>query len=375
MLSSIRSRRPGGTHVLLCTGALWLAVTLGGPAQAQGTGDAYAQVNAALVTGHVVPAYTALNAATDALAGVTHSYCAGDGSYSLDRVQTAFRDASRAWMGAEHLGFGPAEFSMRNLRMNFWPQARGKVHDAVAAALAPDADADAEAKPVDQRSFALQGLPAMEYLVFASPQLAAGTSRCDLAVAVSANMQVIAADILAEWTGGDTPYSRTATSAGPGNAAYPAAADVTLDLFRSLHDGLQRISALKLDPALGKDAASARPALAEATLSGNGLDNIRQNLAALEVLYLGRNDDGLTQLVRMNTDDPKLDALMRKAFQQTRATADSVMLALPLAVSDPAERPKLEKLSTQIRALRQISAERLAPALKLSVGFNSLDGD
>jgi len=349
-----------------------MAGTLAAPAQAKGlTDEAYAQVNAALINGHVVPAYVRLASVTEALAGVTAAYCAGDALHSLENLQSAHKETSAAWMGAEHLGFGPAEFFMRNLRMNFWPQARGKVSDAVDRALAPDA----EAKPVDQRSFALQGLPAMEYLLFALPQLEAKTPRCDLAVAVSGNMQAIASDVLAEWTGGNTPYAATATSAGPDNATYPKASDVTLDLFRSLHDGLQRISTLKLDPALGKDIKRARPALAEASLSGSGMANIRQSLMALEQLYLGRDDDGLTRLTRMSADDPKLDALMRKAFQQTREMADSLALALPQAVSDVAERPKLKKLSKQVRALRQICADRLAPALKLSVGFNSLDGD
>lgn len=349
-----------------------MAGTLAAPAQAQElTDEAYAQVNASLITGHVVPAYARLASATDALADAATSYCAEDPATSLEMVRTTFKETGAAWMGAGHLGFGPAEFFMRNLRMNFWPQARGKVSNAVDGALA----SDAEAKPVDQRSFALQGLPAMEYLLFASPQLEAKTPRCELAIAVSGNMQAIASDVLAEWTGGDTPYGATAVSAGPDNATYPKASDVTLDLFRSLHEGLQRISTLKLDPALGKDIKRARPALAEATLSASGMANIRQSLIALEQLYLGRDDDGLTRLTQMSANDPKLDALMRKAFQQTRETADSVALALPQAVSDVAERPKLEKLSKQVRALRQICADRLAPALKLSVGFNSLDGD
>jgi len=372
LLSSIRFNRPTKLRPLMGAGYACVASMMFVPAYAQGLDDAaYAQVNASLVTDHVIPAYTRLASATDVLASTTASYCSAEAVQSLSAVQVAFKDASKAWAGVEHLGFGPAEFFMRNLRMNFWPQARGKVSDAVASVLEPDADA----KPVDQRSFALQGLPAMEHLVFASPQLEAGTPRCDLAVAVSGNMQRLAFDVLTEWTSGDVPYSTTAISAGSDNATYAAASDVTLDLFRSLHDGLQRISTLKLDPALGKDAETARPALAEATLSGSGMDNIRYNLVALEQLYLGTNDDGLTQLTQMNAEDAKLDALMRKAFQKTRETADRVRLALPQAVSDDAERQKLEKLSRQVRALRQICAERLAPALNLSVGFNSLDGD
>lgn len=341
------------------------------------TASAYADVNAALVSGHVVPAYAALASTTDALAVTTASYCNDDADASAEGLKTAFRNASDAWMGVEHLRFGPAELFMRNLRLNFWPQARGKVSDAIAAALS--SDEGLETKSVDQRSFAVQGLPAMEYLVFTSFEdghgLVPNTPRCAMARAVSTNMQALAADVLTEWTDGDTPFEAVMTHPGPDNALYKTPSDVTLVLFRSLHDGLQRISSLKLVPVLGKDLDTARPGLAEAALSDNGVDNLKLNIAALETLYLGAADDGLTVLTQASTQDAKLDALMRKAFVKTRETADSILLPLPQAVVDAEERVKLEKLSKQLRALRQIVAERLAPALGLSIGFNSLDGD
>jgi predicted lipoprotein len=44
-------------------------------------------------------------------------------------------------------------------------------------------------------------------------------------------------------------------------------------------------------------------------------------------------------------------------------------------VIDPTARPNVEKLHLEVRALRQIIAQRLAPALGFEVGFNALDGD
>ena len=46
-----------------------------------------------------------------------------------------------------------------------------------------------------------------------------------------------------------------------------------------------------------------------------------------------------------------------------------------VATTDPALRPQVEKLAIQVQALKQIVRNRLAPALDLAVGFNSLDGD
>ena len=59
----------------------------------------------------------------------------------------------------------------------------------------------------------------------------------------------------------------------------------------------------------------------------------------------------------------------------TRETADTIALPLPRAVRDETEREKVEKLLTQITALRQIVERRLARAVDLQIGFNALDGD
>lgn len=66
---------------------------------------------------------------------------------------------------------------------------------------------------------------------------------------------------------------------------------------------------------------------------------------------------------------------MHKAFRLTSATAQSIDGPIEKAAADPALRPPVEKLAKQVRALRQIVRDRLAPALGLAVGFNALDGD
>ena len=66
---------------------------------------------------------------------------------------------------------------------------------------------------------------------------------------------------------------------------------------------------------------------------------------------------------------------MRRGFERVFATLDGVGLPLDKAVEDPAARPKVETLVTELKALRQLVAQELAPALDLAVGFNALDGD
>ena len=115
------------------------------------------------------------------------------------------------------------------------------------------------------------------------------------------------------------------------------------------------------------------PRLAESRLSGRSLGNVIDNLAALRALYEGENGPGLGDLAR--TADPKLHKLLRKAFRITLGTARDIGRPLEEAAADAALRPKAEKLALQVRALKQIVRDRLAPALGFPVGFNALDGD
>jgi hypothetical protein len=115
--------------------------------------------------------------------------------------------------------------------------------------------------------------------------------------------------------------------------------------------------------------------LAESWRSGRSLENIRRNLEAAEALYLGEGGFGFSAVVRDTLHDVELDDLLRHAFAQTRETSRSVTVPLRDAVSSEVMRPRLEQLLTEMTALRALLVRRLAPALGVPVGFNSLDGD
>ena len=226
-------------------------------------------------------------------------------------------------------------------------------------------------------STAVQGLPAAEVLLFGagSADMAAqtGAPGCGLLQAVASNMRGMAAGIRAGWRQGEHPFAQFLAEPGPQNPYFQDHREATLSFFRALHDTLQLIADVKLRPVVGEAVASARPRMAESRPSGRSLRNVIDNLQALQALYRGEGGPGLGSLVE--TGDPKLDRLLRKAFRLTIATARSITRPLGEAVLDPALRPRTEKLTIQVQALRQIVRDRLAPALALSVGFNALDGD
>jgi len=264
---------------------------------------------------------------------------------------------------------------MRSFRLYFWPEARGKVAEAVRELLASGDEGALAPERFREASVAVQGLPAVEHLLYGDGDVAAGTARCRLLAAIAANMRDMAAGIVADWRGGDVAFARTVAAPGPDNPYFATHQDATLAFFKGFHGGLQLIADVKLKPVVGDTIETARPHLAESRPSGRALDNIAVNLAALEALYLGESGPGLSALVRDHGGDAQLDPLMRKAFRMTLETARGIEGPLAEAVSDPAKRPAVEKLTTQVLALKQIVKTRLAAALDLQVGFNALDGD
>ena len=357
-------------------GAILLAVTSAPRAQEIAPAD-YARVNAALIENHALPRYERLAKATDAFAAVTAGFCGKRNGARHESLRTRFHEAMDAWMGVQHLRFGPVEFQLRGHRVYFWPQARGKVAGAVAEVVAADEDRVALAARIARANVAVQGLLAAEVLIFddryLGPAGGGGAEGCGLLTAVAANLQTMAAEILTEWTTGDASFARRMVTPGPDNPYVEDHAAGTLAFFQSLHDSLQLTVDVNLAPVIGDSAQEVRPVLAESRLSGRSQRNIVATLEALEALYAGEGGAGLGELTAAT--NPKLDRLMRKAFRLTLATARSIDRPIERAASDPALRPPVTKLATQVQALKQIVRDRLAAALGLTVGFNAFDGD
>ncbi len=340
--------------------------------------DAFARVNAALVETHALPRYRQLAAATEAFAAAAGDFCAAPGEAAArDRVRARFQEAMGAWMGVEHLRFGPIEILMRGHRFYFWPQARGKVTAAVRGVIAAGDEAAVRPSRIRQANVAIQGFLAAEVLLYGDEALraggGAGATGCALLTAIAANMRAMAADIRAGWQDGSDAFARTVTRPGPENGYFHDHKEATRAFFKGLHDSLQLIADVKLKPVIGDSPEKARPRLAESRLSGRSLGNVIDNLAALRALYEGEDGPGLGDLIR--TADPELHKLLRKAFRLTLGTARGIGRPLEEAAVDAALRPKAGKLALQVRALRQIARDRLAPALGFPVGFNALDGD
>lgn len=340
----------------------------------------YRTLNRALVANHVIVRQQALAQHTATLAQTVDTWCTQPGDETRAALDAAWKSATDAWQGIQHVRFGPVELYMRAMRMSFWPDPRNNVGRQLDELMSGSTPATLTPERFSRSSIAVQGFPALERLLTDDkPGVAAATSgqseRCTVLQAITTNIAGIARDTLTEWQQGEASFSKVVEAAGQAGTHYQSPSEATQDFFKSLHTAIELVADHKLARPLGGQIAHARPQLAESWRSERSLEHIRSNLAAAEALYLGEGGPGFAWLAGEVGGDTALDTLLRKAFAQTRASADAIRLPLEQAISDPIERPRVEKLAREAAALKALLAQRLTVAAGIPVGFNALDGD
>ena len=352
------------------------ALTLSLPARAA---DVLETLNRQLADEVLIPAYQRFADAAAGLGTAIAGFCAAPDPARLADARHAFEQALDAWERVQPIVFGPARAGGRTMIIQLFPDTRDAVNRQLAKALAAREPALVAAGGLDGKSVALTGFPALEQILYDDARLPAPGARseaadyaCALAAAIGRNLAAQAAALLDDWQrpGG---FREAVLTAAAGNDTYQSVDEAAGDYLKSLHTALQATIALKLEGPLGKSLDGAKPMRAEAWRSGRSLASIRANLETAQALYA--SPGGFGDALRAQPDEGQLDDAMRRGFERVFATLDGVGLPLDKAVEDPAARPKVETLVTELKALRQLVAQELAPALDLAVGFNALDGD
>lgn len=375
-----RSSRAGRLIAALCLVplALWTSGS-SAPAQERAGQADYARVNAAIAEGHVIPRYERFAAAAASFEQSARSFCAAAAPRKPDSARAAFNAAMDAWMAVEHVRMGPIGAENRRYRIEFWPDRNGLTAKHLRRLLATPDDSLATPERLASARVSIQGFPAAEFLLFdpeavAVLESAAGSAHaCLLLTAITGNLAHMARRLDAEWREGARPFLDEIRSPGGERAIFESHKDVTAELVESLHFTLQGLANIKVARPLGDNAAAARPRRSESWRSRRSMRNVVVNLEALQALYEGEAGPGLKDL--MGESEAKLAKLLSKAFRQTIATARSVDVPFSEAITDPAARKTLERLSLQLRALSQLVGDRLPPALGTPLGFNEKDGD
>lgn len=300
------------------------------------------------VRDHILPGYAAFASASQTLADQAAKDC------TADALKPAFNAAYDAWMGVQHLRFGPVEEDGISLSITFWPDPKGSTIKAQLGLLKGD-PAQLTPENFAQQSVAARGLTGLERLLY--PKAPLPVDPCALIRATTLDLAGTARKVDDAW---ERSYAQTVLTAGEaGNKTFLTRAEARQIMFTQVVAGLEFILDQRLGRPLGTFDAP-HPERAEAIGSGRSLINIRLSLQALRAM-----------VVTLTPDVPLTMAAFDRAIEQATALNDPVLAG----VAEPQSRLKLEILQQSVTALRDTTLAELGPELDVGVGFNAADGD
>lgn len=340
----------------------------------------YAATMGGIVRNTIIIGYQSFQDAADTLRNEAVSLCAAPSAEQLAKAQGAFAAAARQWARLQFLTLGPISMHQRASRIQYWPDKRNVVGRQLADVLDKQDPAALEPERFATTSVGVQGLPAMERLLFDDEALQAvakdapgAAFRCGVMKAIGDNLHAIAGDVLGGWTGGDKPYLDRIERPDPNDEELPSARDAAGRLLNDMLTTTIAVRDMKLLAALGASLEKAKPQATEFWRSGQSLAMVTANVEGLRDLFGG--ESGFAALLRTTPGGDKLAADFAAAIAAALAAKDKITLPLGDAAADATQRAYVEELAAALVKLRDLLAGPVAANLNLAIGFNALDGD
>lgn len=369
-----------------CVLSLLAAVTAATPSVAQTTSgegspivpiateEVYARAVERIVADYIVPAYVTLDESTAALVAATEAFCATPDDATRDALGAAFAGIVKAWARVDFFRFGPMASEGRYERFAFFPDVHGTGQRQLRRFLASADEALLEPGGLAGQSAAVQGLPALESLLYSGSKALLTVDepeafRCALAVAVAKNVDAIAGQALAGWQGEDG-WAPLINSPDPDNPVYRTHAEAMTEVVKAIVTGLEQDRDQRLLPALGPSPEAAKASRAPYSASGQALPYLAASADAIEGFV---RTSGLLDMLPAEQKSYADSALFE--FSNLKGALEAAGPDLEAAIADPQKRSKLSYATIVLASLRDVVQRRISPAAGLTPGFNSLDGD
>ncbi|MGB0671826.1 MAG: imelysin family protein [Rhodospirillales bacterium] len=276
-------------------------------------------------------------------------------------LKQAFDATSDAWMALDPVASGPVTLLFRRERLYLWPVRRNAVGRAVAGHLAKPAPLPQDPDDFARLSAALQGLPALEQLLYAHGDKAGTPGWCDLGGKAAASVQRIAAELIEGWADIHAHLDR----GEPVPVYFEEAPELTNLLYTDLVVGFTRFRDQRILAMLADDAAKANPGRGEQALSDRTLSDLMLSAQALRAF-------AEPFLAAMSAD---LRAEVTAALDDLVAQSRALRGPLDKTLRSDEGRAAFTAAFNAAGVARKLLVTKGAPALGVVLGFNNLDGD
>lgn len=352
------------------TAALLLAGVL--PSAAQDADAAARAVLKAATVGFIQPGYERFHQEAQLMRAAADALCEAPDAARLDEARTAFGTLVEAWSRIEIVRFGPVISDNRMERIFFFPDRRSIGLKQIQALLVEKDPSALDSDTLADKSVALQGLGALEYVLFGSGSdaLAGGDSyRCGVARAVAARIEATAGELVSAWTAPDGIAARF-SDPQPDYADFRTVEEGLRALLGVFINSTEFVADIRIAPFVGDNAESAKPKRAAFWRAGLTARSLKANFDGLEHLFdVSAMDELLPPDIRLEARSVTFE------FANAHRALATPQLPLPQAAADPVQRGALQYLLIVTRSIRRLFTERMAVGLGLSAGFSSLDGD
>jgi uncharacterized protein len=354
--------------VWLCIGAVLLQVCE--PAAAA---RSYPEMTRRVVDSYVIPRFATLRSATEALHKDLQATCSGDPG-RLDAARADFEATVQAWAQVEFLRFGPMAVIGRPERFSFWPDPRRVMQRQLRRLIARRDASALDAASLAKKSAAIQGLPALEALMWDEKHPLGGDRedqvyRCRLAIAIAANLSGLARDLLAEWKG-ESGWRRRMLDAGPQNVSYKSETEPPAEFARALITGLRMLQERQVVPLMEAEAKPGKTPRLPFARSKLSAAYLKASIASAQALY---------EAMQLADDVPRDKVWMPRwitgAFERLAQDGPAAVRLKPVKETDPERERTLRFMRFHVEGIRKLVGRELAPLAGLMIGFNELDGD
>lgn len=307
--------------------------------------------------GAVEQQYAELSAAAERLEVSAARVCQGENPDLRQRLEDNWLSAYQAWQAVRFIQFGPIEQNSRGWQLQFWPDRKNLVGRKVGAWLNAAEVPDAEDIAGD--SVAIQGFPALEYLLYDAGMEGKELSdpqTCALLQAITTYLADTTSALHRDWQAFGEHYLETP--------------DYTATTLASAIQALELLEDKRLGEPMGLKGAPANGYLAEAWRSGHSVRLVESSLEGLRSGFLPGLSALLRQAEAVALADEFRDQLDKTLLQATELPSDLVT-----SLDDEEAFRGLQSLYLNISQLRHLLGNEIAAELGLVRGFNASDGD
>ena len=323
------------------------------------------------------PNYQLLTDSSTAFQASVTTFCGSPSENGLMNMRDEWKRLMLRWQSASVIRMEPLEANDLGVKIASWPLGESILESRVDALLTGDETPNEDL--IKSGSVILQGLPALEYLLFGGAVDISltdfigvnGVRRCEVISVVTNVVNENINTVNNLWLGGFGDDVANPESNDGGFASSNLALD---DLVNNLNTALEVILNDKLGFVLGGKFGDQNGELFESSRSGHSLENIVENVRTIREAFLLSDGVGVS-LVLQDKGFEQLNQQIVDELERLLLLLSEVQTPIVQSVNTVENYNKLVEVNQSVLALHRLFEEQLFNALDVTIDFNSQDGD